>query len=247
MRAFAKGLALATSVVSTVVFGALSVAPAASAAGDLDGRVIVIDPGHGGMDGAALSRQVPDGRGGTKNCGTTGTSTDAGYPEHVFTWQVANLVKDQLTQRGATVVMTRNDDAGSGPCVNDRAAFANAQQPAAIISIHADGAPASGHGFHVNYSSPPLFPSQGDPSLRLATAMRDALVGAGEVESTYIGSAGLYGRSDLAGLNFAEYPEVLLELGNMRNAADAAQMTSDTGRANYATAIVDGAVAYLHG
>ena len=31
-----------------------------------------------------------------------------------------------------------------------------AMRPDAIVSIHADGGPASGSGFHVNYSSPPL-------------------------------------------------------------------------------------------
>lgn len=231
-----------------VAFGTVIAGPAtphASADGELDGLVIVIDPGHGGGNAGSLSRQVPTGRGGTKDCGTTGTSTDAGYPEHVFTWQVANLVRAQLNQLGATTVLTRNDDAGSAPCVDARAALANAQHPAAIVSIHADGAPASGHGFHVNYSAPPLNDVQAGPSVRLATVMRDALASAGLTESTYLGSAGLYGRSDLAGLNLADYPAVLVELGNMHNADDAARMTSDQGRADYAAAVVRGTVAYL--
>lgn len=232
-------------VITTVV--ALVMAPAASADGDLAGKVIVIDPGHGGSAAASLSRQVNNGRGGTKDCGTTGTSTDAGYPEHAFTWDVANRVRTELNQRGATTVLSRNDDAGSAPCVDERAAAANAQHPDAIISIHADGAPPSGHGFHVNYSSPPLNNAQAGPSMRLATVMRDALAAAGLAESTYLGSAGLYGRSDLAGLNLAEYPAVLIELGNMRNSEDAALMTSEQERTNYAAAVVGGAVAYLGG
>ena len=81
--------------------------------------------------------------------------------------------------------------------------------------------------------------------MALATDMRDALVSSGLTESTYIGSAGLYGRTDLAGLNLAEYPAVLVELGNMRNADDAARMTSDQGRADYAAAVVRGITAYL--
>ena len=62
--------------------------------------------------------------------------------------------------------------------------------------------------------------------------MRYALVAAGIQPSNYIGSDGLYGRADLAGLNLAEYPAVLVELGNMRNAEDAAQMESADGRAD---------------
>jgi N-acetylmuramoyl-L-alanine amidase len=50
--------------------------------------------------------------------------------------------------------LTRDSDNGVGPCVDQRAALANAAKPDAIISIHADGGPASGHGFHVNYAVP---------------------------------------------------------------------------------------------
>ena len=117
--------------------------------------------------------------------------------------------------------------------------------PDAIVSIHADGGPASGHGFHVNYSSPPLNDSQSGPTLQLANAMRSALIAAGFQPSNYIGSDGLYGRADLAGLNFAEFPAVLVELGNMKNDADAAQMESADGRARYASAVARGVAGFL--
>jgi N-acetylmuramoyl-L-alanine amidase len=141
--------------------------------------------------------------------------------------------------------MTRADDTGPAPCVDARAALANAQHPAAIVSIHGDGGPPSGHGFHVNYSNPPQNDAQSGTAARFAPVMRDALLASGLAESTYIGSGGLYGRADLAGLNLAEYPAVLIELGNMRNADDAARMTSEQGRAAYAAAVVNGITAYL--
>jgi N-acetylmuramoyl-L-alanine amidase len=232
-------------VAAVVVTAGLFAAPHAAA--DVAGQTIVLDPGHGASSEFPNSQQVPNGRGGTKDCQTSGTSTNAGFPEHTFNWDVVAKIRAQLEARGAKVVLTRADDSGPAPCVDKRAEIANAAQPAAIVSIHGDGGPPSGHGFHVNYSAPPVFPSQGDPSMRLATAMRDALVGAGLTESTYIGSAGLYGRGDLAGLNLAQYPEVLVELGNMRNADDAAAMSSDAGQTAYATAVVNGIVAYLGG
>ena len=219
-------------------------APLAHAA-DLAGMVVVLDPGHGAAADGPLSRQVPNGRGGTKDCQTTGTSTDAGFAEHAFTWDVALLVRNALEAMGATAVLSRPDDAGPAPCVDARAAAANAEHPDAIVSIHGDGGPASGHGFHVNYSSPPLDDAQAGPAITLAMAMRDALASSGLAESTYVGSDGLYGRADLAGLNLAEYPAVLVELGNMRNADDAARMTSERGRADYAAGVVDGIVAFL--
>lgn len=236
---------LAASVL--VVAGGLAAGPAPFAHADLAGKTIVLDPGHGASNSVPLSTQVPNGRGGTKDCNTTGTATDAGFPEHTFTWDVASLVRSQLEGLGAKVVMTRNDDTGPVPCVDARAAIANNAQPAAIVSIHGDGAPAAGHGFHVNYSSPPLNAAQTGVVTGFAPTMRDALVASGLTPSTYIGSNGLYGRADLAGLNLADYPEVLVELGNMRNADDAARMTSPQGQADYATAVVKGITSYLGG
>jgi len=104
---------------------------------------VVLDPGHNGASAshpAEINRPVPNGRGGTKPCNTTGTSTDGGYPEHAFTWDVALRVRQALTGRGVRVVLTRPDDAGVGPCVNDRAAIANRAGAQAVVSIHADGA-----------------------------------------------------------------------------------------------------------
>jgi N-acetylmuramoyl-L-alanine amidase len=188
---------------------------------------------------------VPNGRGGTKECQTTGAATNDGYPEHSFNWDVASRVRAALEQMGAQVEMSRADDASVGPCVDQRAAAANLMRPDADVSIHADGGPASGHGFHVNYSAPPLNAAQSGPAIALATAMRDSMTAAGLQPSSYVGSDGLYGRADLAGLNLAEYPAVLVETGNMRNAGEAAMMETPDGRQRYADAITAGIVAFL--
>jgi N-acetylmuramoyl-L-alanine amidase len=83
--------------------------------------------------------------------------------------------------------------------------------------------------------------------VKLAHVMRDSLAASGLQPSNYIGSEGLYGRADLAGLNLAEYPAVLVELGNMKNGDDATRMQSADGRAKYAAAVTEGIVAYLSG
>jgi len=213
-----------------------------------DQRVVVIDPGHNGGNAAQpaqINRPVPDGRGNTKACNTTGTSGDDGYAEHEFTWEVANLVRDALSARGIRVVLTRDDDDGVGPCVDERAAIGNRSGAAAVVSIHADGAPAGAHGFHIAYSSPPLNPEQGEPSSRLATTLRDTMVQSGFSTSTYVGSAGMNPRADLAGLNLSQRPIALIECGNMRDPGDAAVLESADGRARYAEAIANAIAAYL--
>ncbi|WP_436502168.1 N-acetylmuramoyl-L-alanine amidase [Actinokineospora sp. HUAS TT18] len=225
-----------------------TVAPTSKAAAPT-GRVVVIDPGHNGGNSthtAQINKQVPAGRGRTKPCNTTGTATQTGYPEHAFTWDLAVRVRELLTARGIKVVMTRPDNAGVGPCVDKRAAIGNESGAAAVVSLHADGSTAAGaHGFHLAYSSPPLNAAQGEPSLRLARALRDKMVAGGLATSTYAGTEGLSPRDDLAGLNLTERPTVLVECGNMRDAAEAAVLSSPAGRQRYAEAIANGILGFL--
>jgi N-acetylmuramoyl-L-alanine amidase len=220
-------------------------APRAHATSSIAGRVVFLDPGHNGANDASINQQVNNGRGGTKECQTSGTITDAGYPEHSFNWDTVLRIREQLNQLGVRTALSRGNDNALGPCVDQRAAMANALHPDAIVSIHADGGPPDGRGFHVNYSNPPLNDAQAGPALRFAQTMRDQLVASGMQPSTYRGTDGLYGRADLAGLNLAQYPSILIEMGNMKNPEEATVLTSAEGRARYAAAVTQGIAAYL--
>ncbi|EUA78572.1 N-acetylmuramoyl-L-alanine amidase family protein [Mycobacterium xenopi 4042] len=81
--------------------------------------------------------------------------------------------------------------------------------------------------------------------MQFARIMRDQLQNSGIPPANYIGHNGLYGRADLAGLNLAQYPAVLVELGNMKNPADSALMESPEGRQKYADAVVKGIAGFL--
>jgi N-acetylmuramoyl-L-alanine amidase len=215
---------------------------------------VVLNPGHNGGNAAhpdEINRLVPAGYGVEKACDTTGTNTDAGYPEHAFNWSVAKDVAAILREHGVRVVMTRPDDTGVGPCVDERAAIGNKPGVAAVVSIHADGADPAGHGFHVNQDS--RIPDGATKAVahrsdRLGQAIHAALVrSSGLVPSTYIGTDGYFYRTDLAGLDLARRPATFLELGNMRNAGDAALQSSAAGRQRIAGAIAAGILAYLDG
>ena len=218
--------------------------PTAHAAPNIAGMIVFLDPGHQGSM-PDMGRQVPTGRGGTKDCQTSGTSTDDGFTEHTFNWDTTLRIRQALTNLGVRTAMSRGDDTGPGGCVDERAAKANALAPNAIVSIHADGASATGRGFHVNYSAPPLNQVQAGPSVNFAQTMRDQLVASGLPAANYIGSNGLYGRADLTGLNLAQYPAILVECGNMKNPVDSGLMKSPEGQQKYADAIVRGIVAFL--
>jgi N-acetylmuramoyl-L-alanine amidase len=215
---------------------------------------VVLNPGHNGGNAShpsEINRQVPAGFGERKACDTTGTNTNAGYAEHSFNWDVAERVRTILRSHGVRVVMTRSTDSGVGPCVDERAAIGNRAGVAAVVSIHADGAPSSGHGFHVNQDSrrpDGASAAVARESIRLGQAVHAALVSSsGLVPSTYIGTNGYYYRSDLAGLNMATRPATFLELGNMRNSGDAALQSSRSGRQRIAGAVAAGILAYLGG
>lgn len=233
---------------STAVLLATSslAAPVGHAApGSVAGMIVFLDPGHNGANDASMTRQVPTGRGGTKDCQTTGTATEAGYPEHSFNWDTTLRIRQALHNLGVRTAMSRGNDDAVGPCVDERAAMANALAPNAVVSIHGDGGPATGRGFHILYSAPPLNTAQAGPSVQFARIMRQQLAGSGIPPATYIGTDGLNPRSDIAGLNLAQYPSILVELGNMKNPVDSTLMSSAEGRQKYADAVVRGVVAFL--
>jgi N-acetylmuramoyl-L-alanine amidase len=223
----------------------------ASAPGTLAGQTVVIDPGHNGGNAAAaavIGRKVNAG-GFEKECDTTGTEANDGYPEYAFTLDVATRAAALLRQQGATVVLTRTDSRGVGPCIDQRAAIGNAARAAAAISIHADGGPAGGFGFHV--IEPALAPDGGNaaiigPSSRLALLVRSAFSQTTqEPYANYIATQGLIARNDLGGLNLSRIPKVFIECANMRNASDARHVEDPAWRALAADGIARGITDYL--
>ena len=209
----------------------------------LAGKTIVIDPGH--SNGQHLSNKVPDGRGGSKACNTSGTATNSGYPEHTANWEVALILQAELQEKGATVHLTKKDDHADKVCVDRRGQIPNEKHADAFLSIHANGSQSSApHGFFVMVSNPPLNSAQGEPSRKLARAVSEGLRGAGLTPSTIFG-ADPAPRSDLATLNFAKVPAVMVELGEMRNPQDAQRLSSPQGQQQYASGLAKGLISFL--
>ena len=241
-KAATYALALTTCLLLAVPPGT------AHGAGRLAGIVIDLDPGHNGRNAthpAQIGRQVADGRGGHKDCDTTGTATGSGYAEHAFNFDVARRTAAILRARGARVVLTRSDDSGVGPCVDSRGTSGNTVHANAVVSIHADGAPSSGRGFHIIETAHGRH-TRADAAL--AHALRAAIQRDTRTHpANYVGSGtGIVQRDDLAGLNFSTQPKVFVEFANMRNAADARLLTSATWRQSAAQALADGIQAFLH-
>ncbi|WP_017932983.1 N-acetylmuramoyl-L-alanine amidase family protein [Nocardioides sp. Iso805N] len=237
---------------SGLASGVVSAGDGGRAAAPLAGRIVVIDPGHqlgNSRHLARIDRLVWIGNG-RKPCNTTGTATAAGYPEATFAWRVAHRMKGRLERLGARVILTRptNSTALWGPCVDARGRRGDVVHADVKISIHGDGSYAPGaHGFHVIYAPDSgLTADTYRASKRLALGTRAAMGRAGFARANYIaGGDGLDVRSDLGTLNLSDMATVMVECGNMRDAGDAARMTSARGQAAYAHALVQGIRGFL--
>ncbi len=217
----------------------------------LAGEVVGIDPGHNGLNYSApavIDQPVFNGTG-EEPCDTTGTETASGYTEAQFNFNVATDLEADLQAEGATVVLTRPNNDGVGPCVTTRTAIINDAHADVAVDIHADGGPADGRGFAV------LEPTADGPnngviasSAAFAATLRDEFAaGTPMPVSTYDGVDGLQPRNDLAGLNLTTVPKVLIECGNMQNATDAALLVTPTFQQAAAAAMARAITEFLTG
>ncbi|MFE1875882.1 N-acetylmuramoyl-L-alanine amidase [Streptomyces sp. NPDC059496] len=232
-------------------------APApAPAKGPLTGKTVVVDPGHnaGNFEHTdEIDQQVDIGTG-RKECDTTGTTTNAGYKEADFTLDVSRRLRTALEAQGAKVVLTHQADRPWGPCITERARIGNEAKADAVVSVHADGVSAGSRGFHVIL--PAKVKGGAADTAKIVGPSRELgerIVGnfartTGSAPANYLGSGtGLVVRDDLGGLNLSTQPKVFIECGNMRDAKDAAQLTSPEWRQKAAQGIADGIVGFLGG
>ncbi|MFF7459297.1 N-acetylmuramoyl-L-alanine amidase [Kitasatospora sp. NPDC008115] len=219
----------------------------------LAGRTVLLDPGHNTgsfAHTAEINRKVDIGNA-RKECDTTGTSTNAGYTEAEYSLDVVRRTRAILAARGATVVLVHDGDRPWGPCIDERARAGNTAHADAAVSVHGDGGPASGSGFHVIMPAKVVAGKANtsaivDPSHRLGLLLRENFHRAtGEPYADYTASQGLDTRSDLGGLNLSTVPKVFIECGNMRNPADARRMTDPQWRQQAAQGIADALTAFL--
>ncbi|MFI6148914.1 N-acetylmuramoyl-L-alanine amidase [Streptomyces sp. NPDC051109] len=231
-------------------------ATAPQAKGPLTGKTVVIDPGHntGNFEHTSeIDKKVDIGTA-RKECDTTGTTTNAGYKEAEFTLDVSRRLRTALEAKGLKVVLTHEADRPWGPCINERARIGNEAAADAVVSVHADGVSEGSRGYHV------ILPAK----VKGGAADTAAIVGpsrdlgerigsnfartTGSAPANYLGSGtGLVVRDDLGGLNLSTRPKVFIECGNMRDAKDAALLTSPEWRQKAAQGIADGIVGFLGG
>lgn len=248
--AVALAAACACAALGATIMGPVAAAPAPELR--LDGVVIALDPGHqlGNSNPRFAANIAATKFNGyiTKGCNTTGTATNAGFPEATFNWRVSRYLENRLRELGATVRKTRTSNSYDrwGPCVWDRGRFGAQVDADLLLSVHADGAAPSGYGFYAML--PASIPGWTDDiaasSGRMGKRFIAGMLGAGAPGSTYVPGQAMIVK-DITTLNFSDVPAILVELGNMRNSSDAARMSSREGQKQYADWLVAGVRAAL--
>ncbi|MEN6575706.1 MAG: N-acetylmuramoyl-L-alanine amidase [Phycisphaerales bacterium] len=161
-----------------------------------------------------------------------GTISPGGIQEKNINLRVAAKVANLLEQRGIGVVMTRWKDEYIEK--DERAAIANRRNADLFVSIHSDSAPSSSaQGFTVYVAT-----AASADAYRAAHAINQAM------EKTGMNNRGVR-EEDYRVLVQTDGPAVLIELGYLSNAQDAARLADDTFRDRLAQAIADGIQAFL--
>lgn len=190
----------------------------------LKGKIICIDPGHGGTDVGAI------GHIGGKDV----------YEKNI-TLSIALPLRDMLTSAGAKVVMTRDTDkdvygpwADADPELQARCDIANEAHADAFVSIHIDSfSNSSVDGTTAYYNA------KSSKDLLLAQMMRQATMNSLSIPDRGVKSNDFYVNV------YTTMPSVLMEMGFITNDHRVKMLTSSWGPRGIAQSLFNGLVNYF--
>ena len=196
----------------------VSVAAVSASSGIKNGKVIVIDAGHGGIDG-----------------GVTGVST--GTKESDINLAIARSLKHFLTSKGYEVVMTRSSTDGLYGMatknrklkdMEERKRIINEAQPDLVVSIHQNSYPRG------NQTGPLVFYApKSEEGKRISDVMQSTL-------NASLNSDRLSKPGDYFILQCSEYPSMLIECGFLSTAEEEKMLISATYQEKVAYSIYTG-------
>jgi N-acetylmuramoyl-L-alanine amidase len=205
--------------------------------------VVVIDPGHD-LHGNADKEPIGPGSSTLKikdGGGTRGVTT--GISEASLNLDVSLRLRRLLERAGVRVVMTRTRTAGTSIGNIARARIANHAGARLFLRIHADGNESSEvRGTHILV--PANQPGWTDdiyrPSRRAANLVLAELVAA-----LGFPNRGIEEHTDFTGLNWADVPVILVEMGFMTNPVEDQALANPRTRAAVALGLCRGTLRFL--
>lgn len=175
----------------------------------LAGRVVVIDPGHGGGD-----------------LGATGH----GLTEAAVVLDLARRLEGRLAASGVTAVLTRGPD--QSPTVEDRVRLAEEVRADLLISLHCDSAGGTGSGVATFYWGDERVGRRSPVGARLASLVQRELLA-----RTDLVDCRTHARTwDL--LRLSRMPAVRVELGYLTDPGDARRLGDPAFRDTLAEALL---------
>jgi N-acetylmuramoyl-L-alanine amidase len=201
-----------------VVFLCLFVTLPCTAQGPLSGKIIVLDPGHGGTNDGAVAN---------------------GVREADVNLAIAFKVRDKLAASGATVVMTRSCDQDvavpgvpAAAELQARVDFISSADADIFVSLHANSHPNSETAGAITF-----YPS-GRPT-DLARAVQEAMVYEAGVIDKGVRPANFYV------LRNSDVPAILVEVGFLTNRNEALRLTDKSYQDQLAAGIAKGILRYF--
>lgn len=196
-----------------------------SAAESVTGVKVVLDAGHGGIDGGVAGR-------------TTGVK------ESEINLSIVKKLEKYFTDAGIKVVLTRSSEAGLYGVASStlkrrdmekRKEIIEKAEPTLVISVHQNYFPSSSRrGGQV------FFKSGSENSEKLASCVQKALNGAYEDVKDYPPLTG-----DYYILNCTEYPSVIAECGFLSNPTDESLLITEEFQYKIAYSLFCGAIDYM--
>lgn len=180
------------------------------------GKIIVIDPGHGGLDNGASVKKIK---------------------EDELNLKISNVLKDELESRGATVYLTRTDDHdvtnrdhhySKQDDMYLRVRKIDSYKPDLFISIHLNASPVSS-----TWGSQVFYYSKSEKGKLLATDIHESML-------PTTGSHKKIESADFYVLRCTKATGVLIECGFITNSNERGQLSSNKYHQKLATSISDG-------